>query len=150
MDILALGRALENSQLEDDLCQVIDDKAGIVALIDTLIGLPTNHPSLFVDLEGVNLSLQGSVSIFQLFVRPQGRTYLLDVHVLKHDTFTTAGSNGETLQSILEAKAIPKVFFDIRNDYDALFGNFGIRVAGIQDLQLMELATRTRSKRCVN
>ncbi|KAK4904414.1 hypothetical protein LTR49_026124 [Elasticomyces elasticus] len=34
------------------------------------------------------------------------------------------------------------MFFDIRNDSDASFGLYDIHVAGIEDLQLMELASR--------
>ena len=40
--------------------------------------------------------------------------------------------------------------FDVRNDSDALYTQFGISMAGIHSIQLMELATRTFSKRCVN
>lgn len=39
-----------------------------------------------------------------------------------------------------------KVFFDVRNDSDALFAHYGVNLAGIQDLQLMELATRSHRK----
>jgi len=51
-----------------------------------------------------------------------------------------------SLKTILESAAIPKVVFDIRNASDALFSHFQISVNGIQDLQLMELATRRFSK----
>ena len=47
-------------------------------------------------------------------------------------------------------KNIPEVFFDVRNDSDALFSHFRISLAGVHDIQLMELATRTFSRRCVN
>ena len=46
--------------------------------------------------------------------------------------------------------SIPKVFFDVRSDSDALYSHFGIKLAGIQDLQLMELATRSFSKKLVH
>lgn len=49
-----------------------------------------------------------------------------------------------SLQSILESPKTPKVFFDVRTDSDALFAQFGIKLAGIIDLQLMELASRSR------
>lgn len=108
--------------------------------------LPKSPPSLYLDIEGVNLCRHGSVSIVQLLVVPQNRTYLLDVHTLKDAAFNTPGATGQTLKHILEAEAIPKVFFDVRNDSDALFAHFAISLAGVQDLQLMELATRRRSK----
>jgi exonuclease 3'-5' domain-containing protein 1 len=69
---------------------------------------------------------------------------------LKGEAFSTSASNGHTLKSILESKDIPKAFFDIRNDSDALYSLYGIMVANIWDIQLMELATRSFSKRCIN
>lgn len=42
------------------------------------------------------------------------------------------------------------MFFDVRNDSDALYSLFQVKLAGVQDLQLMELATRTFSRRYVN
>lgn len=38
----------------------------------------------------------------------------------------------------------------MRNDSDALYSHFGIKLAGVQDLQLMELATRSFPRRRVN
>jgi exonuclease 3'-5' domain-containing protein 1 len=43
---------------------------------------------------------------------------------------------------MLEDSEIPKVFFDVRNDSDALFAHFGIFLQGVEDIQLMESATR--------
>ncbi|KAE8824255.1 hypothetical protein PTNB85_08811 [Pyrenophora teres f. teres] len=48
-----------------------------------------------------------------------------------------------TLKTILESPTIPKVFFDVRNDSDALFAHYKIALSCIHDLQVMELATRT-------
>ena len=43
---------------------------------------------------------------------------------------------------IFESMTIPKVFFNVRNDSDALYSHFGICLAGIQDIQVMEFASR--------
>ncbi|TVY80733.1 hypothetical protein LSUE1_G005971 [Lachnellula suecica] len=129
---------------------LIDTSAAISILIDTLVDLPTNPPSLYVDLEGIYLSRLGSISILQLFVAPTNETYLLDVHILGDKVFSTPGTNGSTFKTILESASIPKVFFDVRNDSDALFSHFNIKLAGVVDLQLMELATRTSRKKFVN
>ncbi|EMC97242.1 hypothetical protein BAUCODRAFT_47352, partial [Baudoinia panamericana UAMH 10762] len=107
-------------------------------------------PRMYVDLEGNNLSRNGTLSLVTILLVPEKEVYLVDVTTLEHDAFTTAGTNGRTLKSVLESTNIVKVFFDIRNDSDALFGLYGIRVAGIEDLQLMELASRSFSKRNVN
>ncbi|KAJ6779705.1 hypothetical protein PWT90_07316 [Aphanocladium album] len=42
------------------------------------------------------------------------------------------------------------VIFDVRNDSDALYKHFNIRLAGMQDLQLMEVATRSFGRKHVN
>ncbi|KAJ4291125.1 hypothetical protein N0V90_010323 [Kalmusia sp. IMI 367209] len=138
---------------------------------------PTVPPHLYIDLEGVSLSRHGSVSILTLYDRSTPtNVYLIDVHTLGALAFTTPAAAGEcpksndktceydmanldvemedvdnppvvTLHSILESDSIPKVFFDVRNDSDALFAHFGIKLQGIIDLQLMELATRGGSGR---
>ncbi|KAK0263115.1 hypothetical protein LTR35_017614 [Friedmanniomyces endolithicus] len=107
-------------------------------------------PRLYVDLEGNNLSRNGTLSLVTILLEPEADVYLIDVTTLGRGAFTTAGIGGRTLQAVLESKDIIKVFFDIRNDSDALFGLYEIRVAGIEDLQLMELASRNFSKRHVN
>jgi exonuclease 3'-5' domain-containing protein 1 len=93
----------------------------VSALIDTLIGLPKNPPSLYIDLEGVYLCRHGSVSILQLHIHPTSTTHLIDIYSLGFAAFSTPGTNGQTLKSIFESPETPKIFFDVRNDSDALF-----------------------------
>lgn len=126
---------------------LIDTTAAIAQLVDSIHGLPTTPPSLYLDLEGENLSRDGTLDILQLHILPSNQTHLLDVHVLGHQTFTTPGTCGLTLKAVLESQDIPKVFFDVRCDSDALYSHFQIRLAGVQDLQLMELAKRPQGRR---
>ncbi|KAK4666161.1 hypothetical protein QC763_608330 [Podospora pseudopauciseta] len=129
---------------------LIDTATAMSALVDILNGQPITPPSLYIDLEGVNLSRHGTISILQIYVLPLRRAYLIDIHILGEKAFSTLSSTtGRTFKDILESETIPKVFFDVRNDSDALFSHFQIRLAGVQDLQLMELATRTFSRRVV-
>ncbi|KAK0251990.1 hypothetical protein LTR35_018387, partial [Friedmanniomyces endolithicus] len=88
---------------------------------------------LYVDLEGNNLSRNGTLSLVTILLEPERDFYLVDVTTLGRDAFTTAGAGGRTLKAVLESRDIIKVFFDIRNDSDALFGLFEIHVAGIED-----------------
>ncbi|OBT54342.1 hypothetical protein VE04_05784 [Pseudogymnoascus sp. 24MN13] len=125
---------------------IIDTPRAIGHLTDTLLDLPTSPPSLYLSISGTSIARNGSISLIQLLVLPTNRTYLIDIHTLRSSAFTTAGSRGRTFQSILEDAAIPKVFFDIRNPSSALHGLFAISLAGIHDLQLMELATRRRPR----
>jgi exonuclease 3'-5' domain-containing protein 1 len=146
-----LVRSLEQSSLKQPKpFYFIDSGSAIADLVDSLADLPSNPPSLYIDLEGVNLSRQGTVSILQVLVYPHNRTYLIDVHSLGSEAFSRAGANGQTLKLVLESEAIPKVFFDVRNDSDALFSHFGICLAGVQDLQVMEFASRRVSARFVS
>ncbi|XHG05350.1 hypothetical protein AWENTII_008578 [Aspergillus wentii] len=130
--------------------KLVDTCAGVAELVEALTDLPVSPPSLYVDLEGVNLSRHGTVSILQIYVLPQDQSYLVDVYTLGGEAFSTKAPNGRTLRDILESPTIPKVFFDVRNDSDALYGNFGVNLGGVQDLQLMELATRRFSRRYVS
>ena len=126
---------------------VVDLEPAVRALIDDLEHLPTQPPSLYLDIEGVKLSRHGSMSIIQLFVQPKDHVFLVDVFVLKGAAFCTCNASGTNLRSILESALVPKVFFDVRNDSDALFSHFQISLAGVHDVQLLEVATRSSQSR---
>jgi exonuclease 3'-5' domain-containing protein 1 len=121
-----------------------------LALLTVAPGL--TPPVLYIDLEGVQLSRTGSISIVTLYDHLTRIVYLIDIHLLKSSAFTTqamtisSNSANTTLKSILESPDISKVFFDARNDSDALFSHYGIKLQGIIDVQLMELATRPSAK----
>jgi exonuclease 3'-5' domain-containing protein 1 len=121
------------------------------AILPTLKDLPASSPNLYIDLEGANLSRHGTISLITLYVLSTNTVYLIDVHQLGAAAFTTTAVSTSatpepplTLKTILESPDIPKVFFDVRNDSDALFSHFGISLQGIHDLQLMELTTTKR------
>lgn len=124
---------------------LIDSLAGVSNLVDNLAGPPAHPPSLYLDLEGTNLSRTGTASLLTILIhRPESsdNTYLVDLQALGPAAFTTANISGETLASILESPIAPKVFFDVRNDSDALHYHFGIFLRGVVDIQLMENASR--------
>ncbi|KAM0452879.1 hypothetical protein ACHAO4_005298 [Trichoderma viride] len=129
---------------------LIDTIPGVAKMVDSLKGLPTSPPSIYIDLEGVHLCRNGIISILQMYIHPLERVYLVDVFTLGDKSFSTCGESGHSLKDILESRAIPKVFFDVRNDSDALHHHFKIKLAGILDLQLMELATRNVPGRYVS
>ena len=121
--------------------QIVDTTESIKRMLDDLLELPKSPPSLYVDLEGVSLSRHGSISILQLYVQPKSAVYLVDIHILGPSAFDTEWS-GSTLRSVLECESTPKVFFDCRNDSDALYAHFGIALQNVVDVQLLEVATR--------
>lgn len=151
-------------------------------MLRALRPIPTWPPSLFIDLEGVSLSRNGSISLLTLLATPLNTVYLVDIFTLGSAAFCTPASLYPdkpgismigradsvyspsppcspplyqmhdplvdiTLKSILESHTIPKVFFDVRNDSDALFAHFYVKLRCIHDVQLMELAVTTRRTR---
>jgi exonuclease 3'-5' domain-containing protein 1 len=122
--------------------EMIDKAEALKTFIDAL----DKDSILYVDLEGNNLSRHGTLSLITILVEPRHTVHLVDVTTLGKAAFSVSGTSGQTLQQILESSNIIKVFYDIRNDSDALFSLFGVRVAGIEDLQLMELGTRTKNR----
>jgi len=123
----------------------IDNPAALKVFIDSI----DKDSLLYVDLEGNNLSRRGTLSLVTIMVEPRHTVHLVDVTTLGKEAFTLLGTGGIALQDILEAKEVTKIFFDIRNDSDALFSLFGVRVGGIEDLQLMELGTRASNRKLV-
>ena len=140
----------------------ISTSEDLASMLAALMDLSTSPPSLYIDLEGANLSRNGTVALLTLYVPPKDTVYLIDIHTLGTRAFSTpatttaaapedltkdAGDPATTLKSLLESSTVPKVFFDVRNDSDALFSHYGINLSCIHDLQLMELATTTRGSR---
>jgi exonuclease 3'-5' domain-containing protein 1 len=130
--------------------KVVDTAAALQNFLESLPDGKDKCPSLYIDLEGINPSRHGPVSSLTALVEPRKTVHIVDVTLLGNNAFNTADSSGHTLKSILESEDIVKVFFDIHNDSDALFSLHGVQVAGTEDLQLLELASRTFSKRLVN
>lgn len=85
-------------------------------LVDRLDDLPADPPSLYINLEGPELSREGSVSPTPILLLPKNHVYLISVYNLNKAAFTTAGKDGKTLRNTLESAIIPKVFSDVRND----------------------------------
>ncbi|KIW76833.1 hypothetical protein Z517_09277 [Fonsecaea pedrosoi CBS 271.37] len=119
--------------------RVVDNEAKHPALL-TLITkrMRTEQDQLmFVDLEGVNRS------------RSQARLPLCSCRCRPAQSFTNLVDSPPA-----QGKGIrphhATVFFDIRNDSDALHARFGVYVAGIIDLPVMGYATRNPRGKNVN
>ncbi|KAJ5995438.1 hypothetical protein N7481_002415 [Penicillium waksmanii] len=141
---------MEPKKASSSKVKFLDTKPKIVEFLESIRDISlTSTPSLYIDIEGIDLSRHGTISILQVYVHPADKTYLLDIHSLQEKASSTPDSRGTTLKKVLESNEFKKVFFDVRNDSDALFAHYGIHLAGIQDLQLMELVTRSYSKKFV-
>jgi len=139
--------------------EIINTTKQIGDLVDWLIlrhAPPEPYkPTMYIDLEGVDVCREGSLSILILLIdagTPTIRVCLVDMYSLGSQAFDTTGIKQKTLKDILQDEKIPKVFFDVRNDSDALFAHFGVALQGVVDVQLMESATRTttRSRKYLN
>lgn len=127
----------------------IDTVQGIKDLVDWVSSLETwigdLQPQLYIDLEGERLSRNGTISLMTILVYPRGGLHyprIIDIHKLGKAAFSTTGTRATSLKDILESNEILKVFFDVRNDSDALYAHYGIQMRGVLDVQLMESALR--------
>lgn len=118
-------------------------KSKIERLVRDLVDLPADSPSIYLDASGIgNDTLDG----FHLFILPTNTLYLVDLIRLGDAAFSTVGDGEMSLRLVLESKSIPKVGFDIRDLSRLLFRQHNISLAGIYDIQLMELASRTKGQ----
>ncbi|KAI6750678.1 hypothetical protein HG530_014574 [Fusarium avenaceum] len=120
----------------------------ISSLPDLLVFISSVPPSgkLYLDFEGKSLSRNGTLSLITALIHPTGVTSLIDVQTLGNSTFTTSSANGKTLKAILEDPHIPKYLWDVRNDADALWAHYQVRLKGVTDIQLLENASRAGDK----
>ena len=93
--------------MKDIKAEIIDTTEQIGDLVDWLIfrhkSSGPHPPIMYIDLEGVNLCREGSVSILTLLVDtgiPTACVYLIDVHTLDARAFNTAGAKKTTLKGI--------------------------------------------------
>ncbi|KAJ5288064.1 ribonuclease H-like domain-containing protein [Penicillium angulare] len=94
-----------------------------VPALESLLSSISSSNTLYLDLEGYNLSRNGTISFIALLVHPQEVIRTIDVLAPGALSFTTASHNGKTLKSILEDPNTPKCLWDVRKDADALVGS---------------------------
>lgn len=102
----------------------------------------TKRSTLYLDLEGENLSRHGTLTLITILVKPQNTTRIIDVMTLRSSAFNTLSSDGGSLKSILESPSVPKRMWDVRNDADALWAHYKVGLAAVTDIQLLENASR--------
>lgn len=111
--------------------QVIDDE---LALNDAISELKQNNSLLAVDCEGVSLSRKGELTILSIATRE--KAYIFDVFKIGKAIFSSG------LREILEDNSQEKLMFDCRQDSDALWHQFNVKLTGVFDLQLLEIMYR--------
>ena len=118
-----MSLVMSTTSAESDIT-FIDLEASLVPLLDSIVNLAVDPPSLYIGLEKIALGRHGSISILSLYITPTKKTYLIDIHSLGEAAFSTTANCGTLLKTVLESSTIPKVVFDIRNNSDALFSLF--------------------------
>ncbi|XP_068699681.1 piRNA biogenesis protein EXD1-like [Montipora foliosa] len=114
--------------------RLVDDEAG---LEDAIPELKRNTGPLAVDCEGLSLSRKGALTI--ITVATEEKTYIFDVLKLGKAVFSAG------LSELLEDRFREKLMFDCREDSDALWHQFRVKLTGVLDLQLLEILHRRRS-----
>jgi hypothetical protein len=72
---------------------VVDHVSALLSLLDRLVHLLADPPSLYLDIEEVKLGRQGPIYIISIYVAPTKKVYLLDINVLGNAAFSIANSN---------------------------------------------------------
>ncbi|XP_068699690.1 piRNA biogenesis protein EXD1-like [Montipora foliosa] len=114
--------------------KLVDDKGDLKESIAELKGKLERNTLLAVDCEGLSLSRKGALTI--LTVATEEKAYLFDVLEIGQAVFN------EGLREILEDKSREKLMFDCRQDSDALWHQFNVKLTGVLDLQLLEILYR--------
>ena len=129
--------APEGGNQEEFLHVIVDEVSVLSSSISELkasVAGAGRSPSLAIDCEGVKLSRDGKLTL--LTVATPTKVFLYDVLKLGQSVF----ENG--LKEILEDASVEKLMFDCRNDSDALYHLYNVNLAGVLDVQLLEVVSR--------
>lgn len=124
----------------------LDNQDALIFFLNEIDGLFDEVPSFYVDTEGYKLGRFGTLDLLQIYVLPLRETFIVDVFTLKQAAFDTS-LRGIALRKLFESSSIKKVFFDVRNDSDAMFSLYNVFLRGVIDLQMMEYFQQGRSGR---
>ena len=113
----------------------VEDAAGVKESVKEL----GRDKEIAVDCEGWNLSREGTLDILSIATRHQ-EVYLFDIAKLGALAFDSG------LKRLLESDSgtKTKLMYDCRNDSDALMHLYDVKLAGVLDLQLLEIVHRRK------
>lgn len=89
---------------------------------------------IYLDLEGIEISRNGRLSIITAFIYPRESTSLKDVQNLWNNALTALSFNGMTLRAILEEPSIHQFARDMHYGADALLSSGSLSRA-LEDIQ---------------
>jgi len=115
--------------------RLVDDETHLQdAIADLKRKMEIRNTLLAVDCEGDSLSRKGALTI--ITVATEEKVYIFDVLKLGQLVFSSG------IGDILEDKHRVKLTFDCRQDSDALWHQFKVKLSGVLDLQLLEVIYR--------
>jgi exonuclease 3'-5' domain-containing protein 1 len=98
-----------------------------------------SHSSIAIDMHGVQLGKDGEISILQMSSGSlHDPVFIVDILQLKEIAFKSRSP----LRLLLEDETVPKLFFDVRGDVNALYHQFRITIRNLEDLQLIDIVKR--------
>ena len=98
--------------------------------------LPSVCDEFSVDLEGDRLSRHGKINFIQVYAVFTRKVFIFDCSKLDKSEIR------RVLEPIFDNESIVKYMFDCRSDVDALYHQYGIKLSGVVDVQLYEIAYR--------
>jgi exonuclease 3'-5' domain-containing protein 1 len=131
------------------LPRLVDSKRAIADFVDNIEDIIIEYGdtfTLYLNLEMQNNKGYSNISILTILVHPKNLVYIMDVYSLQMDVFTTPGRQRWSFRDVLESERISKTFFDVRNAATVLYAHFEVQLQGVQDIQLMQNASRQWGK----
>lgn len=130
---------------------IVDTQAGIVSMLEALDNCLDRYiaqPQLVIDAEGDNLGRSGTLTVLTLYVPALNHVFIIDVLSLDDAAFKTGipTDSSMNLRYVLENKGLKKLLWDCSSDAEALYHHFNIQLAGVVDVQLLDLATSPKPK----
>ncbi|KAF9051874.1 ribonuclease H-like domain-containing protein [Panaeolus papilionaceus] len=104
---------------------------------------PVGKPApeeLAIDMEGVNLCRDGRVATLQIVANKSTTVWVIDITTLGREAFDHTTADKQSLRAVLQSSASRKLFYDVRNDSDALFSHYGVSLEDVYDIQLLDVA----------
>ncbi|XP_052777939.1 piRNA biogenesis protein EXD1-like [Mya arenaria] len=125
-----------NAEGEDIMYELVDQEEEWKRCLDEMRQAVSKENIIALDCEGDNLSRKGKMQLLSIATRDYA--YALDIQKLKLLPFVSG------LKEVLEDKNVMKLMFDCREDADALFNQFHVKLDGVLDIQLLEIMKRSQ------
>ena len=116
----------------------VNAKSKVVLMLDGIEGQQVDPPTLYLDVQGINIAPHNSISLVVLFNLALDHIYFVDLFLLGAAAFNTPNKSGTTLRSVLESDKVPKVFFGLTTQRAAFKTHFNIALRNATDIQLLK------------